>query len=468
MARMRETAVMERGGLATRARHLPPRAVASQSAATPLPIAAVQPQVFAAMPNITRWFVAGAIFITISRVHGFFPILATIKATLLLSAMGIIMLFGTMESWRPGDLGKHWIPKLSGLLLVIAVIGVPFGIYPGQSLNTIIDLFARALLLGVMVWASARTPEGTRFMTKTIAAAIVTAALLALLLGRRDSSGRLSGGYTYDANDIALLAVVGIPLCVWWLLDKANRFRGMVLAATPLLIYLVIQTKSRGGFLALVAVLGAILVLGLRGKNRQFRQASGAIALLVALFVPILPGGYLETMRTINDKDDYNRTSPTGRIETWKRGMGYAFSRPLTGVGIGNFETAEGTLSAIAQERSAKTKGWKWSTAHNSFVLAAAELGLIGGAAFLILVVGSIASLLRLGRGDGDGTENLLPAFLGISLLGFGVAGYFLSWTYYDLTWALFGLAAAVLMAARPIGRAPVPTTPTPRRLRSR
>lgn len=467
MTRMRQTAVLERGGLATAGMRRGPRPVAHPTTSTPAPLPSVEHQAFAAMPNITRWFVAGAIFITISRIHGFFPILATIKATLLLSAMGIIMLFGTMESWRPGDLGKHWIPKLSGLLLVIAIVGVPFGIYPGQSLSTIIDLFARALLLGVMVWASARTPEGTRFMTKTIAAAIVTAAGLALLLGRRDSSGRLSGGYTYDANDIALVAVVGIPLCVWWLLDKANRLRGAVLAATPLLIYLVIQTKSRGGFLALVAVLGAILILGLRGKNRQFRQASGAIALLVALFVPILPGGYLETMRTINDKDDYNRTSPTGRIETWKRGMGYALSRPLTGIGIGNFMTAEGTLTAIAEERAAKAKGWKWSTAHNSFILAAAELGLIGGVAFVLLVVGSITSLLRLGRGSGDGTENLLPAFLGISLLGFGVAGFFLSWTYYDLTWALFGLAAAVLMAARSHGTATV-TAPTPLRSRRR
>ncbi len=440
---------MERGGLATLVRPLEPRAVAQNGVKVPSAVAAVQPQVFAAMPNITRWFVAGAIFISISRVHGFFPILATIKATLLLSVLGVIMLFGTMESWRPGDLGKHWIPKLSGLLLVIAILGVPFGIYPGQSLNTITDLFARALLLGVMVWASARTPAGTRFMAKTLAAAIVTAAALALFVGKRDSSGRLAGGYTYDANDIALVAVVGIPLCVWWLLDKANRFRGAVLAATPLLIYLVIQTKSRGGFLALVAVLGAILVLGLRGKNRQFRQASGMIAVLVALSIPLLPGGYLDTMRTMNDKDDYNRTSPTGRIEVWKRGMGYAYSHPLTGVGIGNFATAEGTLSSISRERSAETKGWKWSTAHNSFVLAAAELGLIGGSAFLILVVGSIVTLLRLGRGKGDGTENLLPAFLGISVLGFAVAGYFLSWTYYDLTWALFGLAAAVLMGAR-------------------
>lgn len=459
----RRTLTLERGGLA-----IPRRGQFVQLAAPATQSPSAPASALAHMPNITRWFVAGAIFIAVSRVHGYFPILAVIRAPLLLSVLGMLMLFGTMESLRPADLGKHWIPKTMGLILLIAIIGVPFGIYPGESLRQINVGFSRSLLLAVMVWASARTPGGIRFMVKTLASAAIVAALLALAVGARDSSGRLAGGYTYDANDIALVAVVGIPLCVWWLLDKANRHRGAMLAAIPLLVYLVIQTRSRGGFLALVAVLGAILVLGFRGKNRQFRQASGAIALLVALFIPILPSGYLDTMRSINDEDDYNRTSPTGRIETWKRGMGYAFSHPLTGVGIGNFETAEGTLSTIGRERAAATRGWKWSTAHNSFVLAAAELGLIAGAAFVLLVVGSIVSLLRLGRSNSDGTENLLPPLLGISVLGFAVAGYFLSWTYFDLTWALFGLSAAVLMGARSSGSTPVPTTPAPRRLRSR
>lgn len=444
----RQSAVMERGGLAARPVWGPRQTARVPWAKAPEP-ALRDAHEFVAMPNITRWFVSGAIFIAVSRVHGFFPILAILRAPLVLSVLGMLMLFGTMDSWRPGDLAKHWIPRLAGLILLIAILGTPFGIYPGQSFGELTQGFTKSLMFMVMVWASARTPSGARFMVKTLASATVVASAMALSVGQRDSSGRLAGGYTYDANDIALVAVVGIPLCIWWLLDKTNRFRGAVLAATPLLLYLVVQSKSRGGFLALVAVLGAILVLGLRGKNRQFRQASGMIAVLVALSIPLLPGGYLDTMRTINDKDDYNRTSPTGRIETWKRGMGYAFSHPLTGVGIGNFKTAEGTLSAIGRERASETRGWKWSTAHNSFVLAAAELGLIGGAAFVILVVGSIVALLRLGRSNGDGTENLLPPLLGISILGFAVAGYFLSWTYYDLTWALFGLAAAVLMGSR-------------------
>ncbi len=454
----RQSAVLERGGLShprwtgTRVEPVP---------ATSGPgVASQDLREFVAMPDITRWFVAGAIFITVSRIHGLFPILATLRAPLLLSVAGMLMLLGSIESWRPGDLGKHWIPRLAGLVFLIAVIGIPFGIYPGQSFRQVYEAFSRSLMFAIMVWASARTPVGIRFMVKTLAAATIAAAILALFVGHRDSSGRLGGGYTYDANDIALVAVVGLPLCVWWLIDKANRHRGAMAAAIPLLLYLVIETKSRGGFLALLAVLGAILVLGLRGKNRQFRQASSAIAVLVALSIPLLPGGYLDTMRTINDQDDYNRTSPTGRIETWKRGMAYAYSHPLTGVGIGNFSTAEGTLSAIGQARASETRGWKWSTAHNSFVLAAAELGLIGGSAFAILVVGSIVSLLRLGRSNDDGTENLLPPLLGISVLGFAVAGYFLSWTYYDLTWALFGLAAAVLMAAKSNGRT-VKTAPT-------
>ncbi len=437
------SATLERGGLGnSRTRPVMPSSNGGTEASH---VAQSSQAEFASMPKATRWVVAGAIFLSISKFHGYFPILATIRATLILSVIAILMLFGTLESWRPTDLGKHWIPKLIGLIVVIAIVSIPSGIYPGQSFETFNEMLSRTVLLAVMVWASARTREGTRFMAQTITLACVGAAFLAFVKGRTDSAGRLAGGYAYDPNDIALIAVVGIPLCIWWVIDQRNKFRGAMLLAFPLFLRLIVKSQSRGGFLALLAVTGGFLLLGMGKSHPSVRRAGIIIGTFIALSIPLLPGTYLDQMRTITDQEDYNRTSPRGRIEVWTRGMGYATDYPLLGVGLGNFGTAEGRLSAISQERAARRQGWKWGAAHNSFVQIAAELGLIAGSAFVILILGSIAALVQLHRKRRDHAD-LLPPLLALSILGFAVAGFFLSWAYYDLTYALLALAAAVLM----------------------
>lgn len=430
---------LERGGLAAR----PMRS--TQPIATQAVAVGSLPRALE-LPQITRWVVAAAIFLSVSKFQGFFPILATIRAPLLLSATAFIMLLGTTAAWRPSELLSHWIPRVIGLIVVIAILGIPFGIYPGQSFRFFNEAYSRTVVLSVMVWASARTQGGVRFMTKTIAASCLGAAFLAFVLGRTDSSGRLAGGFAYDPNDIALIAVIAIPLFIWWAIEERGLLRWLLLLTLPLFLHLIIKTQSRGGFLGLLAVTAGFLLLGFGGLHPAVRKASITVGLLVGLSIPFFPASYLDQMRTITAEDDYNRTSPRGRKQVWERGMGYAKANPFLGVGIGNFGTAEGRLAEVGQDRAARNIGWKWGAAHNSFVQVAAEMGLIAGSAYVILILGSITALIRFHRKDRHRkSPALLPPFLALSLVGFTVSGFFLSWGYYDLPYAMIALTVSIL-----------------------
>lgn len=413
---------------------------------------------------LTRWAVAGAVFLAISKFHEYIGILATIRAPMLMSVVALVMLLSDVRRWRPADLGKHWIPKVLGVFVLIAFGSIPFGIYPGQSLKTFNEVLSRTLLLALMVWGVARTPKGALFMTRVFTITIITAALLALKLGRQDVTGRLAGGYAYDPNDIALLGVTGIPLVIWWVLDRRNRFRWAFLAAVPLLLQVIVRSQSRGGFLGLLAMTAGFLLIGLGPVDKRVKKAGVVVGLLLVMAIPFFPASYLTQMKTITADDDYNQTSISGRKKIWKRGVGYALERPLFGVGLGNFNSAEGR-SEDSQDQAAIGRGFKWGTAHNSYVQVLAETGFFGGACFVAALIGSIIALVRMHRRGSH--RDMLPPFLALSMTGFAASAFFLSWGYFDLTYALIGLACAILMrgdnAAADSSAAPIRSTAPPR-----
>ena len=179
---------------------------------------------------------------------------------------------------------------------------------------------------------------------------------------------------------------------------------------------------------------------------------------------------YWAIMSTLlNPKADYNWSASeggaeTGRMEVWKRGMGYMRQRPVFGVGARNFSVAEGTISeqAAMQEYG---KGFKWSEAHNSFVQVAAELGVFGLLSFLLQLWFAFKSLRIIQKkatgppAEVAGTRSLAQALTG-SLIGYVVAGFFLSQGYSAFLYVILGMVVAlykvtVMTAAPPPRRAP-------------
>ena len=153
-------------------------------------------------------------------------------------------------------------------------------------------------------------------------------------------------------------------------------------------------------------------------------------------------------MSTILSDADYNRNAESGRMQIWRRGVGYMLQHPILGVGPNNFQTAEGTLSPFAQRQQFGV-GVRWNAAHNSFVQAGAELGLPGLVLFLAVIATAFRSLRRSGRRAGaavltDGRQRELTQALTASLIGFTVGAFFLSLAYSEMLYTLVALVVGL------------------------
>lgn len=410
------------------------------------------------------YLICTGVFLAISRFHQQIGILNTIRAPMIVTLLAAVALLASTRRWRPGDIAQHWIPKYIGVIALFAVAGIPFAINRTRSLMFVTDAFSRTLLLAVMAWALARTPAGARQLARAIAFSGFVASVLALYRGRIDNEGRLAGAATYDSNDLALVLVLCLPLVLWWILDKTNRLRYFGFAFLLPMLFAIMKTGSRGGFLGLAAILVAFVVVGGAGIVPHARRYAIVVAVAAVASIPFLPSTYMERITSMaNYQDDYNSTSPRGRIQIWKRGMGYMVTHPVFGVGIDNFPVAEGRLSDAALARQAG-EGLKWSAAHNSFVQLAAELGIIPGVLFILLVLKTAITLLKRGKAlIASRAPDLLTPLLGLCFVGYGVGGFFLSFAYYDIVYFLFALATALLMSPASGGQ-PAAARPRPMR----
>ncbi len=136
-------------------------------------------------------------------------------------------------------------------------------------------------------------------------------------------------------------------------------------AAAGTIAYAVYLTNSRGSVLAM----GAMLFL--YGILRYGIVKS--VIVLPLLFAPLIALGPSRMADMSADED-----SAEGRIEAWYEGVQLLMMRPLFGVGKGLFADHHGL------------------TAHNSFVLAFAELGMIGYFFWLSNIVISWLMLQRM------------------------------------------------------------------------
>jgi O-antigen ligase len=170
-------------------------------------------------------------------------------------------------------------------------------------------------------------------------------------------------GFLSDPNDLAQILLIALPLLfIAWRRGRtvANLF--VVLVPAALLLWTTYLTHSRGGLIALAAV--ALMAARKKlGTSASIVLAAGFILGMLALD---FTGG-----RGISAVDGADR------LEAWANGLEMFKSAPLFGIGFNGFTD----LYEI--------------TAHNSFVLCLAELGLVGSTLWLALLVTTTMGLNR-------------------------------------------------------------------------
>lgn len=366
----------------------------------------------------------------------------------LLAAGGAIALYlasRTRSRRLAPVLGERITPCVLALAAWMAC-SVPFALWPGGALHEWTGEFLKACIMFVILAGAVR---GVRDVERLALAYFIGVAVYsAVVLSRfqlTSTDWRLASLYDYDANEFATLIAMCLPLAVYFAFRPGPFWRrAAALGGGAVLAIAFIWAGSRGGFLALLAV-GAYLLLRYRGMRIGLRI--GATALVALVFAATASNSFWEKMNTIlSPGTDYNVTAESGRVQVWKRGIGYMLSHPVLGVGAGNFPVAEGTISPLLREVEGD-RGLKWSVAHNSYLQVGAELGVPGLVIFLLMLARAFRSLGQVAGRAPPGTAPAagpLAQALTAALIGYVVGAFFLSLAYRDLLYVLLALAAGL------------------------
>lgn len=390
--------------------------------------------------------VAIYILTAVGRVHQLYPVLQIVHPALVAGVLSIVLYL--MDGRESRRLSRVWQPTAMWLvaLLVWVVLSVPGAINVGNSFALLIDNFIKTV---VMFFVIAGAVRGVRDVERLAFAYYIAAVIYAAVVLARFSLGsgdawRLGDLYYYDANDFATFAVTAMPFGLYFAhMAKRPWTRAFAVMALMILAATFVRSGSRGGFLALL-VMGGYVVLRYTAIPARWRVSASVLVAVVV--IGTASGEYWTQMGTIVSDSDYNQTEESGRLQIWQRGITYMLDHPLLGVGADDFNTAEGTLSPMAS-RQQYGIGVRWNTAHNSYILAGAELGIPG----LVFFVGMIVSAFRALRGPTrrrgqpvvqEGRE--LRQAVTASLIGFVVGAFFLSLTYHEMLYTLIAFAVGL------------------------
>jgi putative inorganic carbon (hco3(-)) transporter len=238
---------------------------------------------------------------------------------------------------------------------------------------------------------------------------------------RSDATGkqtyiyRLQGsGIFQDPNDLCILLVVSILLALYWLTDhRSGIFRLAMLAPLVLFAYALARTQSRGGMLALFAGMGVFM---------RMRFGWVQSLLLGVVLVPVLLLIFAGRQTSLSTAEGTGQE----RIQIWSDGLMLFREAPIFGVGFNEYDKQIGHV------------------AHNSYLHAFTELGLLGG----FFYVGAFALALTSFYHQGAKGRHILdpelrrlyPYLFGM-LAAYAVGMLSLTLCYIIPTYTMLGLA---------------------------
>jgi O-antigen ligase len=393
------------------------------------------------------------VLLNISRLHMQFPVLKAMRPELVLTIVCVGLAYAKPAFLSQRPLLDTWPARGVAIFGVLACLSGLFGISLGHSAVFILNSFGKTLIFTFLVLASVRT---ARDLYSLVWAGVLSAGWLAYVslfvfkLSSYHNYERLANLDTYDANDVGLVMLVGLALAL--LAFQTSRQVGKAVCAFVLVGVgaTIARSGSRGAFVGLIALGAGLIVLA---NGVSIVKRIGFVVAIVLGMVIYAPPGYWEQMKTIeNPKADYNWNTVNGRRQVALRGLGYVMQYPIFGVGINNFAKAECEISDKARTHVENT-GIRCTPPHNAYIEAAAETGIPGGILWILMVPGGVVWLTRLRRSippswvKGDQEQRFLylcTLYFAVLLVGYSAGSFFLSFTWYDVTYYVFALLAGL------------------------
>lgn len=373
---------------------------------------------------------------------GTFPLVKIVAIVMLLAYVGSKMSLGEpLTIW----------PLEMKMLLVIVVLGIvftPISASPGTSLETLTDSFFKVVSIFILIINLIDSRDRLRSLMKLV---VVCGTIVALGTIRSYFAGELvtdeartleraaGQGFFSNPNELAMALNLLLPFAVvLGLMSKGVR-RLAYFACALILSFGIMVSFSRGGFLGLVALGGVILWKAGRGK-RAMTVVAGLV--LCCAFVVAMPSGYSDRLFTILHTQNDQTHSAQERQELFGRAVEVIMYHPVIGIGVGNFG-----IYSIRDK-----------VAHNAYLEIAAELGVMGFIAYMVLIFSPLRTLRRIEResyssraGPGGWSEReretyFLSIGLQAVLVAYMVCSFFQSSQYF---WYLYYIVAYTISLKR-------------------
>jgi hypothetical protein len=347
---------------------------------------------------------------------------------------------------RPAELADRPVAAcVLGVLLAAVLTTLPRG--GADAAQEIGSEFGKVVLFFLLTVAVVDTPERLRAVAGWLVLCLVGMAAMAVgtYFGWLDlevfepipqwdvdpASGELvtiyrlvGSGVFADPNDMCLAMVLGGVCGVYRAVTAGGLFaRAGWLLPVGFFFYTLTLTQSRGGVLAMLAATAAGLFARFGGRR------AGMVALLAVPALLALVGGRGANIAGGGTAHE--------RLMYWATGLGDLLARPAwlpLGLGVGYFQEECGQV------------------AHNSFVSAYVETGLLGGGAFLLAFVTAARQAMAVGRdGPAEPWAATARPFVLALLAGYAVGCYSLTRMFVVPTYLVLGLAAAYAGMAEPV-----------------
>jgi putative inorganic carbon (hco3(-)) transporter len=358
-----------------------------------------------------------------------FPTLAV------LGGLTIVSWLFSAEKKLPPNHPIVWTIVIFFLWTCITTLFTPDFVPKFNKLNIFSKIILFALLTGIMI----NRKDRLNFLLMIVCMGIGYYALRGAF-GTIASGGKYAfegppGTFIGDRNSLAVAFVMIIPLLIYLGNHLEQKWlRYAALAAIPFCILSILGSQSRGGFIALAATIGWII---LRSRHRFIGLAG--MAIIGVLAVGFMPKNWTDRMQTVETFDQ--DSSMQGRLQMWRMAVDVAADKPIFG---GGFKT-------FANRRLAGNylpAGIRLRASHSVYYEALGEHGIPGLFFYLCIMMAyffTCNKIVRLTRSVPElKWANELGSMLQASLIGFAVGGALLEIVVFDIYYT-FAIAAMIV-----------------------
>lgn len=389
-------------------------------------------------------------------------------ALLAFRALGLAALgFVAVELWAGVPVRSKWTSRAAWSVIAFLVVSVLSGLVSidrGKSLEAMLNLLA---LIGLFL-AAALFVRGSRRLRSValvqVAAALPVAAIgIAqylrpdLLPAPNSYPGRALGPFG-QPNRLGGYLIAVIPIAVALAFTSPDRWlRAALCLSILLLTTCLIVTFSRGAWIGLLASLVVLAAAAFRWPALAPRGAMlatvgaclvlPALLLLPSILARLAPKPHAAAAWNL-PFDPEREGSGAMREAIWSGAIRAAEARPVLGFGVGTFREAFDRMKGDRMKRLEAEGTRTADNAHNQYLELLSERGVLGLAAFLVLVVVGLAAGGALAGAPGGGaTRWLAVGFMAAvaALLAHGAFDLNLSLVpHQTLLYADLGVLAAV------------------------